>query len=178
MLDTPCCFFVEEFCKAYPDAKVILNTRDADGWMESMRSTIFAVIQWPSWQILRYTDPFGTRGWYNHVTLTWKVFCDNDYDDYNKCKERFRKHQEYVQGIVPADRLLVYQISDGWDPLVKFLGLKERNGGLPSGNGQAEFMHAHTEHWRQCVSRSVKNLFKAGAYLGGVVGLILYMKLK
>ncbi|KAL8992164.1 MAG: hypothetical protein Q9169_007316 [Polycauliona sp. 2 TL-2023] len=94
VLDTPCCFFVEEFCEAYPDAKVILNTRDADSWIKSMRKTLFTVFRWPSWQILRYTDPSFCGTWFRHVTITWKVFCDNDYDDYDKCKERFWKHHE------------------------------------------------------------------------------------
>ena len=33
-----------------------------------------------------------------------------------------RYHQE-VQENVPADRLLVWSVSDGWEPLCEFLGL-------------------------------------------------------
>lgn len=145
MLGTPCYFFVEEVCQADADAKVILNTRDADEWIQWMKRTLFAAFGWPSRKILRYRDAFGCRVWLDHVTLTWKV-----YDKEVKGKQAFWKHPRtwwvdfqaeslgaYTESedadaeidlekkIVPSDRLLVYQISDSWHRLVTFLGLKE-----------------------------------------------------
>ncbi len=176
VLDTPCCFFVEEFCAAYPDAKVIANYRDFDSWFRSMTKTIFAVIQWPSWQVLRYTDPQWARPWFKHVKLTWKVFCDNDYGDRDKCKRRFEEHYEHLRKVVPNERLLEYQIQDGWDPLVKFLGLEDRSGSIPLSNVPEDFLMVHAVEWKESVGRSVKNVAKVMVGLVAAVGVVSFFK--
>ena len=38
------------------------------------------------------------------------------------CIRVFKEHNAAVQRAVPADRLLVFQVSDGWEPLCVFLG--------------------------------------------------------
>lgn len=141
-----------------------------------MQQTLFKVFRWPSWQLLRYTDPYGCGLWLKHVKLTWKVFCDGDYDDREKCKRRFLEHYEHMRRIVPPDRLLEYQIQECWDPLVKFLGLEERSGAIPSGYGQVEFLETHTIGWKSAVVRSAKNLLKILVESCGVIGTILYVK--
>ena len=35
----------------------------------------------------------------------------------------FRQHIEEVKKTVPADRLLVYDVKEGWEPLCRFLGV-------------------------------------------------------
>jgi hypothetical protein len=42
-VDWPGSFFYKELAEAYPDAKVVLGTRDADAWVRSMRETIWGV---------------------------------------------------------------------------------------------------------------------------------------
>lgn len=177
ILDTPCCFFAEELCKAYPEAKVILNTRDFDGWMRSMQETIFKVFRWPSWLLLRYTDPFGCGPWYEHVKLTWDVFCDGDFDNIDKCRRRFLEHYEQVRQVVPKHRLLEYRIKDGWDPLVEFLGLKNRSGAIPPGYGQVEFLEAHTTAWKGVMLRSAKSMMFVLLGLSGIVGAVSYLSM-
>ena len=141
-----------------------------------MHETIFKVIRWPSWQLLRYTDPKGCGPWLKHVELTWKVFCDGDYDDRDKCKRRFLEHYEHVRQVVPKERLLDYRIQEGWDPLVKFLGLEVGSGAIPSGYGQVEFLETHTVGWKSVVVSSAKNLLKIFAGFCGVVGVISYVR--
>ena len=69
----------------------------------------------------------------------------------------------------------MYQISDGWDPLVKFLDLKERSGRISCENSQTDFMQLHTMMWKLFVWRSFKNLIKVGAFMTAVVGVVLYI---
>jgi hypothetical protein len=38
------------------------------------------------------------------------------------CLRVFTEHNEAVQQHVPADRLLVFRVTEGWEPLCKFLG--------------------------------------------------------
>jgi hypothetical protein len=35
----------------------------------------------------------------------------------------FAQHSERVRRSVPADRLLVYRVQEGWEPLCRFLGV-------------------------------------------------------
>ena len=172
----PCCFFVEEFCKAYPDAKVILNTRDVESWVRSLQETVFKVLRWPSFQVLRYTDPSGCGTLIKHCELMWEVFCDGDFDDQDKIKKRFLEHNEHVRQIVPKDRLLEYHIRQGWEPLVKFLDLGERKGSLPRENGQSAYLETCRNVWKIVVFRSFINLIKLVVIVSGAIGSILYLR--
>jgi hypothetical protein len=42
--DLPAAVFSDELIAAYPDAKVILTTRDEDKWFQSMKDTIYHYI--------------------------------------------------------------------------------------------------------------------------------------
>lgn len=169
----PCCFFAADLCEAYPEAKVILNTRDADDWLKSMNQTLFKVLRWPSWKILRYTDPKLSGAWYHHNELIWGHFCDNDYDDGGKCKQRFLEHYEHVRQVVPKDRLLEYDIKQGWTPVTTFLKLPELTGTVTR-NSAAEFMENHKMIWNFAILISAKNLGKAAAVLCVVMGSLAY----
>ncbi|KAL6713143.1 hypothetical protein ACLMJK_009264 [Lecanora helva] len=125
ILDVPCCFFAEDLIQAYPNAKVILNTRDTDEWLRSMDQTLFTVFRWPSWQLLRYTDPKVAGAWCRHNEIIWGHFCDGEYDNREKCKRRFLQHYDHVRKVVPPERLLEFDIKKGWGPLTDFLGLPE-----------------------------------------------------
>ena len=52
----------------------------------------------------------------------------------------FNRHNEQVRRDVPADRLLVYEVSQGWGPLCEFLGVPVPEGKpFPHLNDAAEF---------------------------------------
>lgn len=55
--DIPCIMFVDELVIAYPEAKVILISRDVDSWLRSMNNTFYAVLGWPSMNLLAVLDP-------------------------------------------------------------------------------------------------------------------------
>ena len=153
----PCCFFAAELCKAYPEAKVILNTRDADEWFRSINETLFTVFRWPSLKLLRYTDPSRCGVWCQHNDVIWKHFCDGDYDDQEKCKQRFHEHNEYVRQNVPRERLLEYNIKQGWTPITTFLGLPEFSGTVDRFTTE-EFIALYRCLWRQALRHSAENM--------------------
>ncbi|OGM43820.1 hypothetical protein ABOM_007553 [Aspergillus bombycis] len=167
ILDTPCCFFVDELIAAYPDAKVILSTRDPDEWLTSMRNSIFAMIHFPSWRVLRRMDPRGCGRWLEHVELTWRSFCCLDGDE--KCRQAFIDHNNYVCKVVPKDRLLIYEVREGWKPLCEFLGIPEPDNPFPSCNTPGEFMKVHRYIWWLIVQRSIWNVLMVTAPLGFIL---------
>ncbi|KAL8678256.1 MAG: hypothetical protein Q9186_005369 [Xanthomendoza sp. 1 TL-2023] len=157
VLDVPCPFFTEEFLSAYPSSLVILNKRDPDAWLASMNSTLFHVFSWSSWPLLARLDPGFAGTWYTHCTLTWEIFCGNDYGE--KCKEKYLEHYDYVRRVTPKDRLLEYEVKEGWEPLCKFLGKEVPEGeDFPNVNDKGSFVEGHGKLWAYGVFNAVKNI--------------------
>ncbi|KAL8961902.1 MAG: hypothetical protein Q9183_005238 [Haloplaca sp. 2 TL-2023] len=156
VLDVPCTFFPAELSAAYPNALILLNKRDPHSWLKSMQSTLFHVFQWPSWPLLARLDPGFAGMWFHHCMLTFKIFCDNDYGDV--CIQKYHEHYENVRQSVPKERLLEYQVQEGWEPLCGFLGKEVPEEEFPRVNDSAFFVEAHGQLWMYAMVRSVKNV--------------------
>lgn len=113
-VDNPGCNYWKELAAYYPDAKVILTTRDADKWFESTNETIHSA------EFARFmkNSPFGEM-----IQRTMWDRMENRMQDRAHMVEFFNRHSREVTGRIAADRLLVYQVSDGWEPLCEFLGV-------------------------------------------------------
>ncbi|KAF9893403.1 hypothetical protein FE257_011835 [Aspergillus nanangensis] len=154
VMDMPCCLFVDELLAAYPDAKVILTTRSVESWHRSMLNTIFQVFSWPSWRVLQYTDRFAANLLYHHRTL-WG---SHDGDKTRQCTQVFIDHNNYVRKVVPPERLLEFQVKDGWEPLCQFLDISVPDAPFPSANDSAGFIQAFKRLWRRSVKQSIRNI--------------------
>jgi hypothetical protein len=51
----------------------------------------------------------------------------------------FRRHEAAVQGTIPPERLLVYRVADGWEPLCRFLERPVPDQSFPHVNASEEF---------------------------------------
>jgi hypothetical protein len=111
-VDFPACIFWRELADVYPDAKVLLSVRDPAQWFESTQATIMS----PRFVEYLQGTPFGElndraiRDWFERRT-----------HDRAYMIGRFEQHVEDVKRGVPADRLLVYEVKSGWEPLCEFL---------------------------------------------------------
>lgn len=74
--DAPTALFADDLLAAYPDAKVVLNTRDADAWLASMESSYYEVMGWRSWPLLCYFDPVSLLPPFPHYTQSPKYGSD------------------------------------------------------------------------------------------------------
>lgn len=54
--------------------------------------------------------------------------------------DAFRKHTQAVLDTIPPERLLVYEVTQGWEPLCDFLGVKVPAELSPAQNSRAEFI--------------------------------------
>ena len=129
-VDWPNATFYRELAEAYPEAKVILTERDPDQWFESTQATIFARMpDGPG-----ATEPF--------PRMLGKVICELfDYrmHDREHCISVFKAHNAKVRQVIPAERLLVYEVAQGWGPLCGFLGVPEPTEAMPKVNSRDEF---------------------------------------
>ena len=56
-----------------------------------------------------------------------------------RAKQVFLDHSEQVKADIPADRLLVFEMKDGWEPLCGFLGAPLPDTPFPRSNNRDEF---------------------------------------
>jgi len=54
--------------------------------------------------------------------------------------EQMLAHHERVKREVPAERLLVWEVGEGWEPLCEFLGVEVPDGPLPHANDRGTFL--------------------------------------
>lgn len=114
-VDWPACGFYRELMAVFPDAKVLLNLRDPEGWYESMLETIWAIQKVFPWWMPKNV-------WRIHDNLLWDSRFRGEFLDRERTLQRYREHIEDVRRTVPPERLLVYDVKEGWEPLCRFLG--------------------------------------------------------
>ncbi len=143
-VDWPGAAFYKELMERYPDAKVILTLRDPERWYESARGTIYAIHKMtsssPVFSLAQYFAPRRRRAGRMINDVVWQGAFGGDFEDREHAIELFQRHNAEVRRHVPADRLLVYEVKQGWQPLCAFLGVEApRDKPFPHLNDTAEF---------------------------------------
>lgn len=138
-VDWPGCNFYLDYLRLYPDAKVILTVRDPERWYDSAHQTIYYVRHaFPRW--IRPLMPRMGRLQVMLDHLIWVGFFEGRFEDRSHAIAIFNRHNEEVRRLVPADRLLVYEVKEGWGPLCAFLGVPLPEGKpFPHVNDAGEF---------------------------------------
>lgn len=137
-VDWPACTHYKELMEAYPDAKVLLSVRDPARWYESVYETIYNMYKMkhvvnkdafvPLNASLRVSDPATQVPGRVRYSPLWDGTFSGRFEDREFAIGVFNRHNEEVKRHVPPERLLVYEVKDGWEPLCEFLGV-----GLPEG---------------------------------------------
>lgn len=146
-VDFPAYPWYKEHMKRYPDAKVILTVRPFDKWHSSVFSTIWQAGPQTLPQKLAMLSKLlfnpRLRSVIKCVKLAkemiFKVHFQGKFEDKAEAEKIFNKHIADVKAYVPADKLLVYDVSDGWGPLCRFLNVPEPNEALPHLNKKENF---------------------------------------
>lgn len=145
-VDWPGSYFYRELAAANPEAKVVLSVRDPEAWEQSMRDTI--------WDVLYGHSPMA------HISKA-REFVDPDWRAYTELMSRMWaaqgmfsggelrpgqladaivRYQDQVQRNIPEDRLLVWNVTEGWEPLCAFLGVDVPNATFPHLNDSKMFI--------------------------------------
>lgn len=143
-LDLPSCLLWRELVELYPRAKVVLTVRDARQWYRSARATILN--QDRENRADRLADAGGTALVDALRTLSAAMATRGFRRDLSEDETIaiFQRHNDSVRAGVKADRLLVYEVEQGWAPLCAFLGVDVPSSPFPRGNDAATF-HANVD---------------------------------
>eukprot|EP01083_Nonionella_stella_P070177 187606_1 len=126
-VDEPSCCFYKELMRHYPNYKVIHSVRDSEKWYNSARQTTMAgyllvknkwFLRWVAGHYLEML----TQCLYKFV---YDIDCDDQFDDKELAKKKYDEWNEEVVNYVPKDRLLLFDVKQGWEPLCAFLGIKD-----------------------------------------------------
>jgi hypothetical protein len=133
-VDWPGCSFYAELAEHYPDAKVILSTRDPNRWYESMSETILKGMAELG---LEAEVPRDHPMYFGAVLIAQRAF-DFDYSRENAVAA-IERHNAEVRAKIPGERLLEFEVSQGWTPLCAFLGVPAPEEPFPRTNERENF---------------------------------------
>jgi len=128
-VDWPSSAFWEEMSRAYPEAIILLSTRDSESWWRSASSTIF-----PSAR----KAPAGE--WREMVEELFARRFVADLDDREAAIAAFERHNARVRREAPRERLVEWKPGDGWAPLCAALRLPIPDEPFPHVNTTEEFL--------------------------------------
>jgi hypothetical protein len=166
-VDNPACCVWRELLVAYPDAKVLLTVhpRGAEAWYESTIDTIYFTETMWQFKVLKWTTPFGRKMGEMSHKLIWQRSHGGTMNDRASAIAHYDQHVAEVRAAVPADRLLVFSVDQGWEPLCQFLGVPVPQLPFPNVND------------RNAIKQTIRDITK-GAYVilgigsAALIGLI------
>jgi hypothetical protein len=132
-VDWPSAYYWRELATIYPEAKILLTTRSPESWLASMEKTIFRTLR-------ESTDPASIG-----ATIVAEGTFGGRLDDRDHVIAVYQRHIAEVQKTIPAERLLTYQLGDGWNPLCRFLGVPVPEAPFPRRNSANEFNSTHKD---------------------------------
>ena len=146
-VDWPAGRYYRELADYFPDAKVVLSVRDGVDWANSMRHTVWAVYFGDSvmhhvCEARRPIDPLWDRYIKLMTHMTWDPQTGalpgdtNTEDGMIAAMERWHGR---VKSAIPADRLLVWNPREGYEPLCEFLDVRVPSEPLPRLNDTHAF---------------------------------------
>jgi Sulfotransferase domain len=140
-VDWPGCTFYEQLMEAFPEAKVLLTVRDPDAWYESVEGSIYATLLAAQKGELQggSEQPPSAEAFEMINALIWNGTFDGRFEDRRHAISVFNRHIDEVKRKVPAERLVVHEIKDGWQPLAEMLGVPEPRTPFPRLNDKAAF---------------------------------------
>lgn len=141
-VDWPACTFWRELLAAAPNAKVVLSVRPSDRWYESFHETIYQVLIRPT--------PDDLEDWLaTLLRLGAEVVRERTFGAHFEELTRddiiavYEAHNAAVNADVPSERLLVFDVAEGWAPLCAFFGLPVPDEPFPNVNDRDQFRDLH-----------------------------------
>ncbi|GJJ09200.1 hypothetical protein Clacol_003422 [Clathrus columnatus] len=165
-VDTTAGSVAEPLYRAYPDAKFILTRmtiRDVNKWIKSMEKTSFkffnecderearvlsGTASEEDRKIYEKMKEFGGLDWnkaYLEVYHKGQLMTDPEGE--------FERHKQFITQLIPPEQLLIFDVLEGWGPLVKFLGVPDPNEPFPSSNDPVGYKQRELA-WQQKLIQS------------------------
>ena len=134
-IDWPSTHSWDVLARAFPEAKIVLSVRPAEDWWRSFAATIGPLIDG------RHSVPDPYRR--SVLEMAHEMISQQTFGGMMKDKAHvlavYRARIKEVKRSVTAERLLVYDVAEGWSPLCDFLGVPVPSTAFPRANNAEEF---------------------------------------
>jgi Sulfotransferase domain len=147
-VDWPGGYFYRELIDVYPEAKVLLSVREPEGWERSMRQTVWAVRHGESLiRLLSSAQAHVNPQWQGFLKMIDRLVWEGNgtfasgHAQAGQLIDTMNRHVEEVKATVPSERLLVWSVTEGWEPLCEFLELPVPAEPFPHINDRTEFLN-------------------------------------
>jgi hypothetical protein len=141
-VDWPAAARWREICDAFPDAKVLLNVREFEGWYRSMANTIRAAKVTPPDQLQGDANrPLPNPALWGVIDkLIWEDDFQGRFEDKAWVREMYDARNEEIKATIGPQRLTVWELGvDGWEPLAAMVGAPVPSEPFPRLHDTAEF---------------------------------------
>lgn len=120
-LDWPGAHVWRELTTRYPAAKVILTVRPEHEWWRSFSNTLGPVLESSGAGLPALPAHVGDMLAATEAMVVRQTFrCAPS--DHDGVLAAYRRHTAEVRASIAPERLLVYDVAQGWEPLCRFLG--------------------------------------------------------
>jgi hypothetical protein len=136
-VDWPGARFWREIAAAFPQGKIILTVRDPRSWYASAKSSIYAAAMQPL--PASGVDPIFASLWHMSREVVWDGVFHGRFADEEYALRVFEEHNRSVRDEADPDRLLVFEVGQGWQPLCEFLGVPAPDEPFPHVNDRSTF---------------------------------------
>jgi hypothetical protein len=128
-VDWPAAAFWPEIAQAFPDAHVILSTRDSESWWKSASETIFA----------RGSAAARPAPMKEMIEAVLGSRFTKEFTEREPAIQAYERNNARVREALPAHRLVEWTTEDGWGPLCRVLGVPVPDEPFPHANTTEEF---------------------------------------
>ncbi len=139
-IDNPACCVYKELMVAYPDAKVLLtlHPKGPEEWYESTIDTIYFTESMWQFKVLELFTPFGKKMGNMCHKLIWQGNHKGTLRSKEEAVAHYKQYVEEVKAHVPPEKLLIFDVTQGWEPLCQFIGKEVPEGAFPRVNDRNE----------------------------------------
>jgi len=146
-VDVPGYPYYKILMERYPEAKVILTLRPFDVWYKSASTTVRLAgpqtILEKLGMLSKMIFDSSLRQRVKAIQFFERIFWNDQFkgkfNDKNEAQKIYERHITEVKAHVPSDRLLVYDVSEGWEPLCTLLHLPIPKAEFPHLNKKEDF---------------------------------------
>jgi hypothetical protein len=139
-VDNPGCCVWRELLEANPDAKVLLtlHPRGPEAWYESTIDTIYFTENMWQFKVIELCTSFGRKMGNMSYKLIWQRSHKGTMINKTAAIARYHEHIEEIKATVPPEKLLIFTVDQGWEPLCKFLGAEVPPTAFPNVNDRVQ----------------------------------------
>lgn len=135
-VDWPGAHYWRQTMAAFPNAKILHSVRPVEKWWVSFDKTIGKLLE--RYQEMDFPPPIHEILDMNRKFVGDATF-DGKFRDRDAAIAAYEKREADVRAAVPAERLLVFDVAQGWGPLCDFLQVPIPDRPFPHHNLRGDF---------------------------------------